>query len=420
MTDSGAARGRPRLALYSHDTMGFGHVRRNLLIARALVAPPLEAEVLLIAGMREAGAFAMPPGVDCLTLPAYRKNDDGRYAPRSLACDMEMLTALRSATIKAALKRFRPDLLVVDTAPSGAVGELLPVLRSLARHRRTRTVLGLREVLDAPETIRRQWWKQRNYEAVHRYFDEIWVYGDPSVYETGAEYGFDDTLRGKLRYAGYLDPAMRLASPEAEDPAVLAVERAGEPYVLCAVGGGQDGARVTQAFAEAGPPPGHRGVIVTGPFMPADARAELRQAALRDPRLTVLEFVSEPIRLVHGAARVVTMGGYNTVTEILSLGKRALIVPRVAPRVEQLIRAERLVQRGLIELMRPDALTPERLAAWMRSEALPPPDPTRIDLGGLARIPRFVAELLATHARPGTARLNLIVPVPEGIRHAVA
>src|SRR5262245_35394626 len=55
---------RPRVLLYSHDTMGIGHVRRNLLIAQALTAPPVSATVLLVAGAREAGAFSLPPDVD--------------------------------------------------------------------------------------------------------------------------------------------------------------------------------------------------------------------------------------------------------------------------------------------------------------------------------------------------------------------
>ena len=54
---------RPRIALYSHDTMGLGHIRRNTLIAQTLIQPPLSAQVLLVSGIRESGAFALPPGI---------------------------------------------------------------------------------------------------------------------------------------------------------------------------------------------------------------------------------------------------------------------------------------------------------------------------------------------------------------------
>jgi predicted glycosyltransferase len=45
------------------------------------------------------------------------------------------------------------------------------------------------------------------------------------------------------------------------------------------------------------------------------------------------------------------MGGYNTFCEILSFDKRALIVPRTAPRLEQLIRARRAAELGLLTML---------------------------------------------------------------------
>src|SRR3712207_9415316 len=66
---------------------------------------------------------------------------------------------------------------------------------------------------------------------------------------------------------------------------------------------------------------------------------------------SVLEFVPEPALLLARADFVVAMGGYNTVCEALSFEKRALIVPRVTPRREQMVRAERLRDRGLIDVL---------------------------------------------------------------------
>jgi predicted glycosyltransferase len=90
------------------------------------------------------------------------------------------------------------------------------------------------------------------------------------------------------------------------------------------------------------------------------------------------------------------MGGYNTVCELLSFRKRALVVPRVTPRREQLIRAERLSALGLLDLLHPDELTPGRLSDWLGQEAGPPAlGGNRVDLGGLARVRDSVEQLLA-------------------------
>ena len=45
--------------------------------------------------------------------------------------------------------------------------------------------------------------------------------------------------------------------------------------------------------------------------------------------------------LMEKAVGVVAMAGYNTFCEILSLDKRAILVPRTKPREEQLLRALR-------------------------------------------------------------------------------
>src|SRR5687767_9592448 len=178
-----------RVALYSHDAMGIGHLRRNLRIARALAEDG--AAVLLLAGLCEARSFEMPPGVDCFTLPSLKKVCDGAYEPRRLAVSERQLLEMRSAAIRAAVEAFAPDLFIVDKLPRGVVGELVGVLEELKRRRaggRTRCVLGLRDVLDAPEATRREWSDARNDLAVEEYYDAVWIYGDPAVFNAVREY----------------------------------------------------------------------------------------------------------------------------------------------------------------------------------------------------------------------------------------
>src|SRR5438034_1032521 len=200
-----------RVALYSHDTMGLGHMRRNLLLAQALKRSPLRAVVLMIAGAREAALLTSAAGVDCVALPSLRKDADGHYHPRHLEIPLQQLLALRGKTTRAALEAFDPDVLIVDNVPRGAVRELDPVLESLRAKRRTRLVLGLRDVLDDPITLQSQWAHAQNQDAVRLYYDAIWVYGDPVVYDTVREYAFAPDVAAKVRYTGYLDQRARLS-----------------------------------------------------------------------------------------------------------------------------------------------------------------------------------------------------------------
>src|SRR5215203_3620631 len=167
-----------RVALYSHDAMGLGHMRRNLLIAQTLASSALRADVLVIAGASEATAFGLPAGVDCLTLPALRKDSQGSYHSRNLRLDLKQLLELRGRTICTALEAFQPDIFIVDKLSRGVLGELDPSLARLKEMGQTSCVLGLRDVLDEPEAVRRDWRKEASEEAIRNYYREIWVYGD--------------------------------------------------------------------------------------------------------------------------------------------------------------------------------------------------------------------------------------------------
>ena len=114
---------RRRIALYSHDTVGLGHLRRNLAIAGSLVVAPVPTEILLISGSRESVSFPIPAGVDFVTVPALAKRD-GSYVARSLASSLDEIVDLRSAIIAAALSSFDPDVLIVDKVARGVCGEL--------------------------------------------------------------------------------------------------------------------------------------------------------------------------------------------------------------------------------------------------------------------------------------------------------
>jgi predicted glycosyltransferase len=384
-----------RYVLYSHDTMGLGHMRRNLLLADALGRSAHPGISLIIAGAREAGLFHLPSGADCLTLPALYKQPDGAYHSRSLGVSLKDLINVRADTIWAAINRFDPDVLIVDNVPRGARGELDVTLKRLSRRSHTRCVLGLRDVLDDPVSVEREWSSAANLEAIRDYYSAIWVYGDPAVYDSVREYHFPPDVAAKVRYTGYLD-RRAYRRPADSETTVSPIFEAG-PLVrmmLCLLGGGQDGGRLADAFAAATLPDDAYGVIVTGPFMPEDELRRLQCRVARTPRLRLVEFVAEPTALLERADRVVAMGGFNTVNEILAYEKPALIVPRVSPRREQLIRAERLRALGLVDMLHPNELTPDALTRWLASTVVHSPQVRdRVDFNGLACVPRLLEEL---------------------------
>lgn len=386
-----------RIALYSHDGLGLGHLRRNLAIAEALSAGGRNP-VLLVSGAIEATAFTLPPGVDCLALPAMRKVANGAYRPRRLGVPPADLVRIRARTITAALSAFEPEVFVVDKQVVGMHGELEIALRTL-RAEGTRCVLGLRDVLDEPSVVRREWADVGGERTVAELYDAIWVYGDRRVYDAVTEYAFSDELAARSSFTGYID---RYGGCP-DSPRRAAIEELGldpdRPLAACFVGGGEDGEALAAAFTEADLPDGTEGVVVTGPFMPGETRCRLRATAGRRPGMHVLDFVPEPRELLAHARAVVAMGGYNTVCELLSADKRALIVPRIEPRREQLIRAERLRDLDVVDMLHPGQLSPERLGRWLGSGRTERPSArTVVDLDGLLTLAQIADEPLGAAA----------------------
>ena len=204
---------RPRIALYSPGMVGLGHMRRNVRIAQALAASHLEAVILMIAEAREANVLDLPPGADCLTLPALRKDFTGTFRPRYLDIELRDLVRLRSQAIATALEAFRPEVLIVDHVPRGTLNELDDTLAGLRTRGGCRCVLGLRDVIEHPAGVREEWAVAGNEAAIRDYYDAIWIYGEPAVYDPVREYGFSSALAAKIVYTGYLDARPLPPSP---------------------------------------------------------------------------------------------------------------------------------------------------------------------------------------------------------------
>ena len=103
-----------------------------------------------------------------------------------------------------------------------------------------------------------------------------------------------------------------------------------------------------------------KSLIITGPFMPKRKREEIKKRG-KVYGIKTLPFHSRLEELMQAADLVISMGGYNTICEILTQETPALIIPREHPRKEQLIRAQCLKEEALIDFIGWHDVTPQRL-----------------------------------------------------------
>jgi len=377
-----------RILLYSHDSFGLGHLRRTLTIAGALVESRRGASVLIVSGSPCATQFALPRGVEIVKLPSVTKDEGGAYTSRNLVGGLELLRRLRRNLLLEAFETFAPDLLIADHEPIGLDGELLPVLRA-ARQRGTRTMLGLRDIIDDPATVAAQWSHPDIREALASLYDRVCVYGDEQVFDQRVEYPIPPELASRVEYAGYVvrSGAVR---PVRSGPITRA-------HVLVTTGGGEDGESCILNYLEALKlaPSAWDSTIVLGPLMHPLQMRHVKRTARTLRNVRVHAFHADIPRLLSESDVVVSMAGYNTVSEILQARVNAVLLPRVFPRREQLIRAQRLEALGLARSLvdsKPRALraaVEEALVLQRDWSAAPPMD-------GHLRVCRFVDELLSS------------------------
>jgi predicted glycosyltransferase len=333
-----------RVLIYSHDTFGLGHLRRSRAIANAIVEEWPGASVVIISGSPVIGNFEFGPGVDYIRIPGVTKLPEGDYRSLNLNMSLDAAVTLRQNLILEAVRSFGPNILIVDKEPTGFRGELLPALDHL-KGTGCRLVLGIRDVMDEPALLVPEWERKGARTALIDYYDEIWVYGVEAVYKPLEALNLPPEVEARITYTGYL---RREVPPT---PSMIRYPRITKrPFILVTTGGGGDGEDmidwVISAY-EADPTIEMPALILFGPFINRDRRGVFMERIARQDNIDALSFDTKIELLMERAGAVVAMGGYNTFCEILSFDKRALIVPRTRPRLEQYIRAVESERLGL-------------------------------------------------------------------------
>jgi predicted glycosyltransferase len=400
----------PRLLIYSQDGFGLGHLRRTSLIGSEFLRACPDACVLTISDSPLGTFFGVVPNQDYLKLPSLVKSGPGMWDPVSLPMSSAELLALRSDLIRSAAVSFSPDVVLVDHMPQGALGELVPALEALASTP-TKFVLGLRDILDAPNVVHRTWRTEGAFDVVRAHYDRVLVYGSREVFDVAEAYRWRPAAASLLEYCGYVcappssTKAKRVRNADLADPK--------DRLIVAMAGGGADAYPVMDALLDGLDEINDAGsvsvVLVTGPFMPAELRRDLKTRA-HGRSVKVRKTVKNAASYIAAADVVVGMAGYNTTAEILRARTPAVLVPRSGPSAEQRMRAQLVAERDWVRVVDPDDLSPSKLAPAVvdaLGDRPPEVDLGGPDLGGLDVAVGHLLSLLEAPARASSALLGV-------------
>ncbi len=408
-----------KILICTNGTQGLGRLRRALRLSAFVQSELTDLSVLILTESSMLHGFRLPPRVDVVKLPSVLWEGGSAYSPKVLSLPLEEVLHLRERIILGTALAYRPDLLLVDHLASGIEGELLSTLKALKSEGRTTLVFGLRDVREEASLVNTRWYADKTMAVLEEFYDEIWVYGCQILYDPIQEYRFTEPVARKAKFCGYLgiEPPASSAGKTRRELGIAA-----ETFGLVTVGSGRDGFLLLDTYLralEALPrPQRHFSLVIGGPDLPRHDQERLRQRsrqmAIDHPERPVkfIDFSPDILEYMAAADVVVSMGGYNTLVEILALGKRALVVPRIHPGLEQLVRASLFERLGLLTMLHPDQLSPGRMSESIL-KALDAPSPSREDLqakgvslNGLQQVKSHVVRLLGARGRlpPSTSR----------------
>ena len=350
------------ILMYSHDTYGLGHIRRTMAIASHLRDD--NTNILILTGSPLAGRFSFPSQVDFVRIPGMIKKTNDEYKSLSIRINDEQALSIRTNIILATAQAFKPDLFIVDKEPLGLKREVLPTLQWLKNSEpHTKTILGLRDILDDPIIIKQDWQDKNVYAHLVELYDEIWIYGDKAIYDPVTLYEIPEQMHDKTVFTGYIPRSEKKAEIRNEVRRQFRI-LPDDKFVLVTTGGGGDGYEVLDHYCAM-----HdyfptslpfKTVMITGPFMPKEERQVIKNRAKKFG-IKSIPFHPRLEELMKAADLIISMGGYNTICEILTQKTPALIIPRESPRKEQLIRAQCLKERNLVDYIPWNEVTPQLL-----------------------------------------------------------
>ncbi len=377
----------PRVLLYVQHLLGIGHLRRAAAIARGLAAGGFEVAFV-------SGGEAVPSldigAARLVQLAAIRAGDSGfsSLVDDSGAPASDALWQVRRSALESELASFAPDVLLIEMFPFGRRQfrrELIPVLDAAGQRRpRPLVACSVRDILvqkNKPERL------QEMLDLLERCYDLVLVHGDPAFADFALTFPAAASIAGKIRYTGFVVGEL----PQRLPPS------ARHDVVLVSAGGGAVGAPLLNAALAARPLTQlceslwH---VIAGPNLAENEFTTLLNGA--GDKLRVERFRPDFPQLLASCRVSVSQAGYNTLMEILAVGARAVVVPFAdGQESEQPLRARLLAERGLVQAVAPQDLTPVRLAAAIdAAAAMPAPSEGIFNLAGAAATAEILHQAL--------------------------
>ena len=384
--------------IYCQHLAGMGHLVRCQEIIGSLIE---DFEVCFISGGQKVPQFRLPSAVEVIYLPAIWQKG-AELLPVDESMSLADVQVQRKQMLINAFNDFQPDCLMTECFPFSKLSmkaELKPLLKAAkASARPVRIVCSLRDLVMTqpflPEVRKRR--EAKISRLINRFYDAILFHADSRFQRLEDCFATASQLKCEMVYTGYV-----AQSPSADMLSDHSDFQASAPMIVVSAGGGRHGYPLLNAAIAASTAlkdrlP-HQFHLFAGPFMPEEDFNRLQQSATGRENVRLCRYTPQLLNYLEAADLSISLGGYNTTMNLLRTGVRSLLLPSLNPSQtdEQRIRAEKLSSLGLLALLSPDDLFPDRLSKAIVTALGKPKSTHQIDLQGATHTADYLKKLLS-------------------------
>ncbi|CCH49363.1 glycosyltransferase family protein [Pseudodesulfovibrio piezophilus] len=388
-----------RIVFYCQHVLGVGHVFRSLEIIKGLK----DHEVIMVTGGAEVD-FDPPAHMTHIQLPGLMMTPDFKnFIPlEEGVTDVEDVLTRRLAQFKEIMRKYRPDIFLVELFPFGRKKfrfELLPILEGVGFNSwgPCKAVCSVRDILVEKDDMQRQ--VNRVHAMLNPNFDCVLVHSDPALVTLDETFPGVEGIRPPVHYTGYV---ARKPAPGAGAALRQELALGDTSLIVASVGGGHIGSNLLQATLAASPLVNrthpHHLCIFTGPYATDKDFAEYQAIAADHDWITVKRFTKRFPDYLDAADLSISLGGYNTTMNLLATGTYGLMYPFLQNR-EQRMRTTRLQDRGIVTMLLDNDLDSTILAGHITSGLDRIPQPHGLYLDGGEKSARILEDLVRTDGK---------------------
>jgi predicted glycosyltransferase len=386
-----------RLMFYCQHILGMGHLVRSMEIVKGLLP---DFQVCFINGGEVIEGFAIPSAVEVVNLPAIKT--DAEFQELQVVDNTQTLDEVqdrRQAMLLEVCQRFRPDVLMIELFPFGRRRfsfELIPLLEC-AQSMGTKVVCSLRDiVVTKSDRVKHE---AKVCKLMNQYFDLLLVHGDPQFQPLEETFSRVADLTCPVYFTGYV------VQPQPNAASALPDRDPGQPLILASVGGGRFGHELIDCVVQTAPilkhhlP--HQIQVFTGPFIPEEKLLNWQALAADSPNIRVDRYTPHLLSYMQQADLSISMSGYNTTMNVLTTGVRSLLLPFTGnDDQEQRIRAQKLADLGVVGMIRPEELEPNRFAQKVVTYLQQQPNRITFDCSGVEKTAMLLSQFLHQSETP--------------------